>query len=317
MADTPKTPLGKTADNKEVGEKPNTSKAPLGKTADNKEVGEKPDTSKAPLGKTADNKEVGEKPDTSKTPLGKTADNKEVGEKPGTSKNPPDKKAKIVDFKPKPKGKEAGAKVADTKLPTDKKDPVKTDKVSLAEQKKKLEAELREKYGIPKTDKFVEPWVAPEQETVVRIPHEKLHAFKDHPFNVEKNAKYMAFVSSIIAQGVTQPVIVRPDQKGDFEIISGHRRDTASIDANIPYTPCIVRALNDEQAIQQMVEDNVNNREIGTMELARALKMQLDAIKKQGVKNAIAQQDFTADVPKRSNEIIAGLQGLEPRTNRL
>ena len=92
----------------------------------------------------------------------------------------------------------------------------------------------------------------------------------------------MAFVSSIRAQGVTQPAIVRPDDKGGYEIISGHRRDAGSIEAGIPYTPCIIRALTDEQAIQQMVEDNVNNREVSTMELAKALKMQLEAIKHQG-----------------------------------
>ena len=61
------------------------------------------------------------------------------------------------------------------------------------------------------SDKPVQPWVAPEVEQVIRIPHEKLHAFKDHPFNVEKNSKFTAFVASIRAQGVTQPVIVRPD----------------------------------------------------------------------------------------------------------
>ena len=74
---------------------------------------------------------------------------------------------------------------------------------SREEQKAKLEQELRKKYGIPKTDKPVEPFVIPEVEQTARIPHEQLHAFKNHPFNVEKNAKFMAFVSSIRAQGVT------------------------------------------------------------------------------------------------------------------
>lgn len=180
----------------------------------------------------------------------------------------------------------------------------------MAEKKQKLEQELREKYGIPKTGKPVELWVAPETEQVVRIPHEKLHAFKDHPFNVEHNTKFMAFVASIRAQGVTQPVIVRPDGKDGFEIISGHRRDAGSIEAEIPFTPCIVRALSDDQAIQQMVEDNVNNREVSTMELARALKMQLESIKHQGAREALDGQDFTTDVDKRSNEVIATRNGM-------
>ena len=181
---------------------------------------------------------------------------------------------------------------------------------SREEQKAKLEQELRKKYGIPKTDKPVEPFVIPEVEQTVRIPHEQLHAFKNHPFNVEKNAKFMAFVSSIRAQGVTQPAIVRPDDKGGYEIISGHRRDAGSIEAGIPYTPCIIRALTDEQAIQQMVEDNVNNREVSTMELAKALKMQLEAIKHQGAREALEGQNFSTDVDKRSNEVIAERNGM-------
>ena len=120
----------------------------------------------------------------------------------------------------------------------------------------------------------------------------------------------MAFVASIRAQGVTQPAIVRPDEKGGYEIISGHRRDAGSIEAGIPYTPCIVRNLTDEQAIQQMVEDNVNNREISTMELAKALKMQLEAIKHQGARQAIEGQDFSGDIDKRSNEVVAERNGM-------
>ena len=188
------------------------------------------------------------------------------------------------------------------------------DSPELAERKQKLEKELREKYGIPKSDTPAQPWVAPEEEKVVRIPHEKLHPFKGHTFNVEKNAKFMAFVASIRAHGVTQPVIVRPDGKDTYEIISGHRRDQGGIEAGIPYSPCIVRALNDEQAIQQMVEDNVNNRDISIMELARSLKVQLDSIKRQGVREALDSKDLALDadekVGKRSNEIIAERNGM-------
>ena len=213
------------------------------------------------------------------------------------------------DKAPKQIEKSKAEKTPPSKQEAEKAAPA-ADGPSREEQKAKLEQELRKKYGIPKTDKPVEPFVIPEVEQTVRIPHEQLHAFKNHPFNVEKNAKFMAFVSSIRAQGVTQPAIVRPDDKGGYEIISGHRRDAGSIEAGIPYTPCIIRALTDEQAIQQMVEDNVNNREVSTMELAKALKMQLEAIKHQGAREALAEQNFSTDVDKRSNEVIAERNGM-------
>ena len=59
-----------------------------------------------------------------------------------------------------------------------------------------------------------------------------------------------------------------------------------------------------------MVEDNVNNREVTTMELAKALKMQLEAIKHQGAREALAEQNFSTDVDKRSNEVIAERNGM-------
>lgn len=196
-----------------------------------------------------------------------------------------------------------------------KKEPAKKeapaeDKAELEAKKQKLEEEIREKYGIPKSDKPAAPFVIPETEQVVRIPHEQLVPFKDHPFHVEKNAKFLAFVASIRAQGVTQPAIVRPNDEGKYEIVSGHRRDAGGIEAGIPYTPCIVRPLTDDQAVQQMVEDNVNNREVTTMELAYALKMQLDSIKHQGARDALDGQDLTADIDKRSNAIIAERNGM-------
>ena len=95
-----------------------------------------------------------------------------------------------------------------------------------------------------------------------------------------------AMVSSVKDKGVTQPAIVRPREDGGYEIVSGHRRQKASELAGYADMPCIIRNLTDEQAITQMVEDNTNQREnILPSERAKALKMQLEAIKHQGAKN--------------------------------
>jgi len=67
--------------------------------------------------------------------------------------------------------------------------------------------------------------------------------------------------------------------------------------------PCVVREMTDEQAILAMTESNFTYRsEILASERAQALKMQLEAIKRQGERfSGIA----AGDVGKRSNEIIA------------
>jgi len=106
-----------------------------------------------------------------------------------------------------------------------------------------------------------------------------------------------AMVESVKDKGVTQAAIVRPREDGGYEIVSGHRRQMASELAGFTNMPCIVRNLTDEQAITQMVEDNTTQREaILPSERAKALQMQLEAIKKQGARTGNGQ---------RSNEVVA------------
>ena len=63
----------------------------------------------------------------------------------------------------------------------------------------------------------------------------KLHPFEGHTFLVVKNSDYDSMVDSIRNSGVTVPLIVRPHPTiaGDFEIIAGHRRFSASTDAGL------------------------------------------------------------------------------------
>ena len=145
-----------------------------------------------------------------------------------------------------------------------------------------------------------------KDEQIVYIKLSELHAFKNHPFQVRNDEEMKAMVSSVRDKGVTQPAIVRPREDGGYEIVSGHRRQKASELAGFVDMPCIVRDLTDEQAITQMVEDNTNQREnILPSERAKALKMQLEAIKHQGAKEATSGQLDPKDTGRRSNEIVA------------
>lgn len=141
-----------------------------------------------------------------------------------------------------------------------------------------------------------------EVEQIVYLNLSDLHPFKSHPFEVRNDEEMQAMVSSVKDKGVTQPAIVRPREDGGYELVSGHRRHRASELAGMFNMPCIVRNMTDEQAITQMVEDNTNQREhILPSERAKALKMQLEAIKRQGARNPTEG----IDVGQRSNEIIA------------
>jgi ParB family chromosome partitioning protein len=91
-------------------------------------------------------------------------------------------------------------------------------------------------------------------------------------------------VESIKKNGVLTPVIVRPDDEGTYEMISGHRRLHAAKRAGLATIPAIVKPMTDDEAIVAMVDSNVQREEILPSERAFALKMKMDAIKRQGAR---------------------------------
>ena len=223
-------------------------------------------------------------------------------------------------------GKAASAPTPDKKTPEADKPPKrrgrppKEDKDKAAALKPKAPAQKPEKAVKKEPEKKTAPTVqaapAPKEsekpkdaprrgkEQIVYIKLNELHAFKNHPFEVRDDEEMRAMVSSVKDKGVTQPAIVRPREDGGYEIVSGHRRQKASELAGYADMPCIVRNLTDDEAITQMVEDNLNQREeILPSERAKALKMQLEAIKHQGSRTS--GQIDPKDAGKRSNEIVA------------
>lgn len=124
-------------------------------------------------------------------------------------------------------------------------------------------------------------------DTVVDIPLDELHPFRNHPFKVRDDADMEKTVESIQEFGVLQPAIVRPDRDGGYEILSGHRRHHACEIAGLQTLPCIVRDLDDDAATILMVDSNLQREEILPSERAWAFKMKLDAMKHQGAKREI------------------------------
>lgn len=227
------------------------------------------------------------------------------------------KAAKAVEDKqPKPPAKDTVKKEtpAPAKAPKqsksskDKAAPAKTAKAPKDKAPAKAEPPAQKAEAPAKA----EPVAAPrsqEVEQVVYIKLSELHPFKNHPFQVRDDDEMRAMVESVKDKGITNAAVVRPREGGGYEMVSGHRRMKASELAGFADMPCIVRNLTDEQAITQMVEDNTTQREsILPSERAKALKMQLEAIKRQGARGDLATS--SQDGPKlengqRSNQIVA------------
>ena len=76
--------------------------------------------------------------------------------------------------------------------------------------------------------------------------------------------------ASIVANGVVQPILVRPLANGRFQLIAGERRWRASQLAGRHTVPAILRQVSDEQAMEITIVENLQRADLNPMEQARA-----------------------------------------------
>lgn len=113
----------------------------------------------------------------------------------------------------------------------------------------------------------------------------RIHSFPNHPFKVLDDEKMDTLVESIRENGILNPVIVRPDQNGDYEMISGHRRLHAAGIVGLKKVPAIVKEMSDDEAIIKMVDANIQREEILPSERAFSFKMKMEAMKRRGYRS--------------------------------
>lgn len=123
--------------------------------------------------------------------------------------------------------------------------------------------------------------LADTQERIQMLSPEKMQPFSNHPFKVVDDDKMMDMVESIKEYGVLVPIIVRPVENGNYEIVSGHRRHHAAVLAGQEEIPAIVREMDEDAAILVMVDSNLQRENILPSEKAFAYKMKLEAMKRQ------------------------------------
>ena len=123
--------------------------------------------------------------------------------------------------------------------------------------------------------------MADTQERIQMLSPEKMQPFPNHPFKVIDDDKMTDMVESIKEYGVLVPIIVRPVEDGNYEIVSGHRRHHAAVLAGQEKIPAIVREMDDDAAVLVMVDSNLQRENILPSEKAFAYKMKLEAMKRQ------------------------------------
>ncbi len=140
-------------------------------------------------------------------------------------------------------------------------------------------SDLREKIHLTSVDEL---FGLENAESSIEIETDRIRSFQNHPFKVLDDDKMADLVESIKTNGVLTPVLVRGNDGDGYEMISGHRRLHASRLAGLKKIPAFVRELSDDEATIVMVDSNIQREELLPSEKAFALKMKLEALKRQG-----------------------------------
>jgi ParB family transcriptional regulator, chromosome partitioning protein len=96
-----------------------------------------------------------------------------------------------------------------------------------------------------------------------------------NPFQTRGNideTELAELAASITANGVVQPILVRPLASGRFQLIAGERRWRASQLAGKKTVPALLRQVSDEQALEITIVENLQRADLNPMEQARAFE---------------------------------------------
>ena len=116
----------------------------------------------------------------------------------------------------------------------------------------------------------------------MQLPIQKLCPFENHPFQVKDDDEMDQLVWSVLTQGVLTPLVVRPLENDEYEVISGHRRLHACQKAGIETVPALIYALDRDAAAIALVDSNLHREKILPSEKAFAYKLKRDALNHQG-----------------------------------
>ena len=124
---------------------------------------------------------------------------------------------------------------------------------------------------------------AEQGERVRIVPADKVFPYARQPYSIDRpTPDLVRLMDSIERNGIAEPMIVRPREGDTYEIIAGHRRDYCAKAVGLKTRPVIVREYTDEQADILVVDYNINREDLLPSEKARAYKLKLDAMKRQG-----------------------------------
>lgn len=116
----------------------------------------------------------------------------------------------------------------------------------------------------------------PEKGELRKIPVEFLKPGKYQPRKDMSPEALEDLASSVKAQGIIQPIVVRPIAVDRYEIIAGERRWRAAQLAQLDTVPCLIKDVPDEAAIAMALIENIQREDLSALEEAIALQRLID-----------------------------------------
>ena len=141
------------------------------------------------------------------------------------------------------------------------------------------------------------PAPAPDRQTELKV--EQLQSGKYQPRSFMDDTALNELASSIKAQGIMQPILVRPVAGGKFEIIAGERRWRAAKLAGLASVPVLVREVADNAALAMALIENIQREDLNPLEQAVGIQRLVTEFG--------ATHDQAADMVGRSRSAVTNL----------
>ncbi|WP_035243773.1 ParB/RepB/Spo0J family partition protein [Desulfonatronovibrio hydrogenovorans] len=135
-----------------------------------------------------------------------------------------------------------------------------------------------------------------QKSEVTNLSINKIHPNPHQPRTIFNDDGLKDLSESIKKQGVLQPILVRKNDQGEYQIIAGERRWRASIDAGLKTIPALIRDYNDAETLAIALIENLQREDLNIMEQARAL----DRLKNE---LAIKQEELAEKIGKSRSQL--------------
>jgi ParB family transcriptional regulator, chromosome partitioning protein len=114
------------------------------------------------------------------------------------------------------------------------------------------------------------------QPELAHLPVDQIHPNAKQPRKHFDSASVGGLADSIRAQGLVQPIVVRPRLEGGYELIAGERRWRAAREAQLATVPAVVRDADDRDSLLLGLVENVAREDLSPIEEARAYAVLID-----------------------------------------